>query len=196
MDNPVSSILSYYWEVLFEKLSNPRNNYCKGDHSLHKHKEKNNCEKVFSQQKRTPSQIFLKDFVHFKNVYFNNTSASDQFKTKIGNYNANSFLSSLWLLKYLYVLSLNFIAKEQFISQKAYETEGLSLTRLLAFVNKVKRSFVRSNDPLKPFAPNIGMHLVTNLILLTWLLLALLFLASSLDIWLIFSNCLSTREGL
>ena len=144
MDNPVSSIRSYYWEVLFEKLSNPRNNYCKGAHSLCNHKEKNNCEKAFSQQKRTPSQIFLKDFVHFKNVCFNNTSASDQFKRKIGSHNTHSFLSSFSLLKYLYVLSLNFITKEQFISQRAYATEGLSLTRPLAFVNKAWRRFVRS----------------------------------------------------
>ena len=98
--------------------------------------KKLNCEKVFSQPKRTSSQIFLKDFAHFKNVCFNNTSVSDQFKTKIGNYKTNSFLSSFSILKYLYVLSLNFIAKEQFISQKAYATEGLPLTRPLAFDNK------------------------------------------------------------
>ena len=99
-------------------------------------KKKNNCEKAFSQQKRNTSQIFLKDFVHSKNICFNNISASDQFKTKIGNYDANSFTSSFSLLKYLYVLSLNLIAREQFMSQKPYATEGLSLTRPLAFVNK------------------------------------------------------------
>ena len=165
MDNPVSSIRSYYWEVLFEKLSNPRNNYCKGAHSLCNHKEKNNCEKAFSQQKRTSSQLFLKDFVHFKNVCFDNTSASDQFKTKIGNYNTNSFIiliviSSFSLLKYFYVSSLNFIAKEQFISQKAYATEGLSLTIPLAFVNKAQRRFVRSNDTLNLFAPGFFLTFI------------------------------------
>ena len=87
------------------------------------------CEKAFSKQKGTPSLIFLKDFAHFKNVCFNNTSAFSQSKAKIGNYNTNSFLSSCSLLKYLYVLLLNFIAKEQFISQKAYVTEGLSSMR-------------------------------------------------------------------
>ena len=122
-------------EIIY-KLSNLKNNYCKGAHSQHKHKEKNNCEKAFSQQTRTPSQIFLNNFVHFKNICFNNTSASDQFKTKIGNYDTNSFLSSFSLLKYLYVLSLNLNARKQFMSQKAYATEGLSLTRPLAFVNK------------------------------------------------------------
>ena len=118
------------------KLRNPKNNYCKGAHSQYKRKEKNNCEKAFSQQKRTPSQIFLKDFVHFKNICFNNTSATDQFKTKIGNYNTNIFLSSFSLLKYLYVLSLNFIERKQFMSKKAHTTEGLSLTKPLVFVNK------------------------------------------------------------
>ena len=108
----------------------------KADPYIQNKRDNISCEKAFSKQKGTPSQIFLKDFVHFKNVCFNNTSASDQFKTKIGNYNTNSFLSSFSLLKYLYVLSLNFIAKEQFISQKAYATEGLSLMRPLAFVNK------------------------------------------------------------
>ena len=34
------------------------------------------------------------------------------------------------------MLSLNFNAQEQFISQKEYATEGLSLTRPLAFDNK------------------------------------------------------------
>ena len=134
----------FQWQLLLTfktretnyKLSKPENNYCKGAHSQHEHKEKNNCEKVFSQQKRTSSQIFLKDFVHFKNICFNNTFASDQCKTKIVNYNTNSSLSSFSLLKYLYVLSLIFIAREQFMSQKAYATEGLSLMRPLAFVNK------------------------------------------------------------
>ena len=137
------------------KFSNPRNNYCKGAHSLHKHTHTHThtqiTEKAFSQQKRSPSQ----DFVHFNNVCFNDTSASDQFKSKIGSYNTNSFLSSFSLLKYLYVLSLNFIAKEQFILQKAYATEGLSLTRPLAFVNKAQRRFVRSNNTLKLFASGV-----------------------------------------
>ena len=56
---------------------------CKGAQSQYKPKEKRNCEKAFSQQKGTLSQILLKDFVHFKNVCFNNISASDQFKRKI-----------------------------------------------------------------------------------------------------------------
>ena len=43
---------------------------------------------------------------------------------------------------------------------------------------------------------NLGLYLVTNLILLTWLVFGLLFLASPLDILLIFLNCSSTREGL
>ena len=100
-------------------------------------KKKITVKKLSPNKKRTPSQIFLKDFVHFKNVCFNNTSASDQFKAKIGNDNTNSCLSSFSLLKYLYMLSLRFIAKEQFISRKAYATEGLSLMRPSAFVNKV-----------------------------------------------------------
>ena len=60
-------------------------------------------EKAFSQQKLTPSQIFLKDFVHFKNICFNNTSASDQFKTKVGNYNTVSFLSPFPWFKHYYI---------------------------------------------------------------------------------------------
>ena len=74
----------------------------------------------------------MKYFVHFKNICFNKTSATDQFKTKIGNYNT-SFLSSFSLLKYLFVLPLNFIARKEFMS---YITEGVSLTRPLVFVNK------------------------------------------------------------
>ena len=111
------------------KLSNPKNDYRKGALSQHKHKEKNNSEKAFSLQ------IFQKDFVHFKNICCDSTSVSDQFETKIGNYNTNSFISSFLLFKYLYVWPLNFIAREQIITQKAYGTEGLSLTRPLAFVN-------------------------------------------------------------
>ena len=78
----------------------------------------------------------MKDFVHFKIICSNNTSAFSQFITKIGSYNTSSFLSLFSLLKYLYVLPLNFIAREHFRSQKAYATEGLSLTTPLAFVNK------------------------------------------------------------
>ena len=143
----VPSIWSSYWEVLFEwqllltfkikvityKLSNPRNNYCKGAHSQQKHKEKKKCEKAFSQRKRTPSQIFLKDFVHFKNICFNNTFASHQFKTKRVSYNTNSFQSSFSLLRYLYVFPLNFIAREQFMLQKAYATEGIIFNETLGF---------------------------------------------------------------
>ena len=111
------------------KLSNPKNDYCKGAPSQHKHKEKNNSEKAFSLQ------IFQKDFFHFKSICFDSTSVSDQFKTKIGNYNTTSFISSFLLFKYLYVWPLNFIAREQIITQKAYGTEGLSLSRPLAFVH-------------------------------------------------------------
>ena len=111
------------------KLSYPKNNYCTGAHSQYKRKEKNNCENDFSPppppppphpsspKERTPSQILMKYFVHFKNICFNKTSATDQFKTKIGNYNT-SFLSSFSLLKYLFVLPLNFIARKEFMSQK------------------------------------------------------------------------------
>ena len=39
------------------------------------------------------------------------------------------------------------------MSQKSYATEGLSLTRPLAFVDKIQQRFVRSNDKLKFFVP-------------------------------------------
>ena len=85
-----------------------------------------NTKKKITVKKLSPNKkallhklLSFLDFVQFKNVCFTNTSASDQFKTKIGNYNTISFLSSFSLLKYLYVLSLNFIAKKQFISQNA-----------------------------------------------------------------------------
>ena len=136
MDNPVSSIRSNCLEVLFKwqllhalaikkiicKLNNLNNNYCKGAHSQHKHKEKNNCDKAFSQQKRTPSQIFLRDFLHFKNICFNKTFASDQFKTKMGSYNTNSFLSSFLLLKYLYVYGKPNVAR--FNKEKKSNIQG------------------------------------------------------------------------
>ena len=60
----------------------------------------------FLQTKGTPSQIFLMYFAQFKNVCFNNTSASDQFKQKQA-----IIILICFLLKYFYVLSLNFIAK-------------------------------------------------------------------------------------
>ena len=60
-------------------------------------------KKLSPNLKRTISQIFLKVFAH--------TSASNQFKTKIGNYNTNSFLSLFSLLKYLHALSSNFIIR-------------------------------------------------------------------------------------
>ena len=75
-----------------------------------------------------------KEFCHFQEHLLLITPVSDQFKTKISNYNTTSFLGSFSLLKYLYMFPLNFIAREQFMSQKAYATEGLSLTRPLTFL--------------------------------------------------------------
>ena len=39
------------------KLCNPNNNYCKGAHSQHKHKEKNNCEKPYPTKKNSITDI-------------------------------------------------------------------------------------------------------------------------------------------
>ena len=99
-------------------------------------------------------------------ICFNSPSTSDQFKTIVGSYNINSFLSSFSLLKYLYVLPL--ILGRKFYCKRAvyvtkgvsYTIEGLSLTAPLAFVNKRERRFVRSNDILKLFASGFFLPLI------------------------------------
>ena len=149
MDNLVSSIRSNYWEVLFEwkllftfKKKEINISYTiqrtitEKDLPPNTNKKKNLTVKKLSANKKKLLYKFSWKTLCTSRTFFNNTSVYNQFKTKIDNYNTNSFLSSFSLLKYLFVLSLNFIAKEQFISQKAYATEGLSLTRLLALVNK------------------------------------------------------------
>ena len=149
MDNLVSSIRSNYWEVLFEwkllftfKIKEINISYTiqrtinEKDLPPNTNKKKNLTVKKLSANKKELLYKYSWKTLCTSRTFFNNTSVYNQFKTKIDNYNTNSFLSSFSLLKYLFVLSLNFIAKEQFISQKAYATEGLSLTRLLVLVNK------------------------------------------------------------
>ena len=56
---------------------------------LKSYRQKGHYARLYTTKKN--SLIFLKDFVHFKNICFNNTFASDQFKTKKVNYKKQIF---------------------------------------------------------------------------------------------------------